>query len=488
MASSDAPKLRFNKTILTSKYSELQKLYPETPDPCLVLTLDSFTDESVVWDSENNVFVWKAVMFCGLTNLNVFRNRVIPPLSRMKIMATGVQNHTVTDILEVSGDQVLPLSILREGGRSLTEKQLFLNLLTNVSKEIKEAREAEFHVILGKDGKFCDSSLVISNHTIQLPGIRTIVDMCWELWIQKCAEHTQMVIPSPSIKFQSLQKSITYQKLTDADARSDLCLSDLNDSAVSIFAINMAPSCKGTQDLLHYIIEFCTGTKGLYNFLEHKSEEVQVRVLEFIEFAFCVITKIKSVDLLLQQRKLEGESDLALLIKAVAVFLRFHIEKKPDSEYFNHPEHMIIRAFACALFGAMAFCGSAIFLEETNALTFEFEESGAFTSCRFYEDYLSDPNYKKDEVLNCANSLIWGTGCSTFGCPVSIMMSSLPPAAVKESVRAFGESDFWGMPTCSWLCYHSAVTVMIAEGVIENKEEVKPVQYSGCGLIFIAKA
>lgn len=485
MASADAPKLRFNQTILTSKYSELQQSYPETPDPCLVLTLDSFTDESVTWHAEKNLFVWKAVMFCGLTNLNVFRNRSIPPLSRMKILATGLQDRSVTDVFEVSGDQVLPLSILREGKRSLTERQLFLNLLTNISKETKEAREAEFHMVLGSDGQFCDSSQVISKHTIKLPGVCTVVDMCWELWMQKCGEQALTLIPSPLLKVQSVQKSSTQQL---ADAGSDLCVPDLSGKPVSVFAINMAPSCKGTQDLLHYIIEFCTATKGMYNFLEHKSDAVQMRVLEFIEFAFCVVTKIKSIDLFLQQRKLEGESDLALLVKAVAVLLKIQVEKKTDTEYFDHPEHKIIRAFACAVFGAMAFCGSAIFLEETNALTFQFDDSGDFISCRFYEDYLSDPNYKQDEVLNCANSLTWGTGCSTVGCPVSIMMSSLPPAAVEESVRAFGDSEFWGMPTCCWPCYHSAVTIMIAEGVIENKNEVKPAQYQGCGLIFIAKA
>lgn len=477
MASIDAPKLRFNKEILTSKYSELKESFPETPDPCLILTLDSFTDESVVWNGEDNVFVWKAAMFCGLANLDVFINRVIPPMSRMKILAVGVD--TVTDVLEVSGDQVLPLSILRESRRSATEKQLFMNLLTNVSKEIQEARLAEFHVVLGTDGQFCDASLVISKHTIKLPAIRTVVDMCWELWLHKCGEQASIVTPSPSLKM------ITHMLATTSSA---FCLSDLNENAVSLFTISMASSCKGTQELLHYIIEFCTGTKGMYTFLERKSDEMQGRVLEFIEFAFCVITKIKSIDLFLQQKKLEGESDPALLIKAIAVLLKLHVEKKTDSDYFNHPEHMIIREFVCAVFGVMAFCGSAIFLEETNALTFEFQETGEFSSCRFYEDRLNDPNYKEDEVLNCANSLTWGTGCSTIGCPVSVMMSSLPPVAVKESVRAFGESDFWGMPTCSWLCYHSAVDIMMTEGVIENKDEVKSVQYKECGLIFISKA
>jgi len=64
----------------------------------------------------------------------------------------------------------------------------------------------------------------------------------------------------------------------------------------------------------------------------------------------CVLnTKIKSVDLFLQQRKLEGESDLALLVKAVAVFLKIQVDKKTDTEYFDHPEHKIIRAFAMPL-------------------------------------------------------------------------------------------------------------------------------------------
>jgi hypothetical protein len=245
-------------------------------------------------------------------------------------------------------------------------------------------------------------------------------------------------------------------------------------------------NCNGTYELLACIGSFCNKTRGLDAFLVGRTDVICKKLLCFFEGALDCCARIKSLKVLLDRKLEEGRGDLILTLKAVTSYLALRIKRKSNAEYFQHPEHAIVRTFACWMMAAMRLSGYLLILNDPQPQIFEFSSVGKITSAQFYEDYMIDPSYKDEQLVACANSVVWGTGCSSFGCPVSVRMSILPQEAMSQSLHAYGDHEYYGSLCCCWECFRSIIPILLAEGAIESAEQVKGVTYTGCPFVFIA--
>jgi hypothetical protein len=360
----------------------------------------------------------------------------------------------------------------------------FLSLLTNVARETQESRILDLEIFFGGDGNLCDGAHIICPSTRTLPCIDMVLYLCTHAWLSNLGTcKNDIYFATPPQKLKQVQVTIKQQP---GSIQGQFFLPSFVQDPIYMSNISLHFNCKGTYEILSCIGWFCNKTNGLDAFLNNKKTAFRKQAISFFQCAMSSCARIKSVKIFMDKKKKEDTHDLIHTLKAVTSCLALHTKKKSDSEYFLHPEHKIIRSFACLMMAVMRLSGHLVILNDPIPQIFEYSSSGKILSALFYEDFRVDPDYKEQELVACANSMVWGTGCSSFGCPVSVCMSALPEEAIRESLHAYGDHEHFGSLCCCWDCFYSCISILLAEGAIDSADEVKGVTYRSHPFVFIA--